>query len=67
MITIEKEEIINKYGKKSAVLIKRREFDKIESYIEDLEDSLELAEAIKNASGFRLWEEFVTEYNNRTK
>jgi hypothetical protein len=62
MIRLKKQRILNEHGRTQSFLINKNEFKKIEDYIEDLEDSLELAEAIQNASGFRLWEEFVEEY-----
>ena len=61
MVKINERKVLGSDGRELAVQLDIKEYRIIEDYIEDLEDSLELAKAIKEAKGFRLWEEFVAE------
>jgi hypothetical protein len=65
MIGITQQKIINQQGRLTGVLLKSADFNKLSEYIEDLEDSLELAQVIKNSEGFILWDDFVKEYRNK--
>ncbi len=61
MIALHEKKVVDENGKEFAIQIDSDEFLKLAEYIEDLEDSLELADAIRNSEGFRLWNEFVRE------
>ncbi len=54
-------------GKKKHVQLSITDFDKIQEEIEDLEDSLELEKAKKNATGFKRWKEFIGQYKKSKK
>lgn len=63
MVKLKEKKLITENGHEVAVQIDVESFRELEEYIEDLEDSILLAEAIKNAKGFHLWEDFVAEVN----
>lgn len=63
MVKLKEKKLITEDGREIAVQIDMESYRELEEYIEDLEDSIILAEAIKNAKGFRLWEDFVAELN----
>jgi len=63
MVKLKEKKLITDDGREVAVQIDMDSFRELEEYIEDLEDSLALAEAIKTAEGFRLWEDFIAELN----
>jgi hypothetical protein len=63
MVKLKEKKLITEDGREIAVQIDMESYRELEEYIEDLEDSIALAEAIKNAKGFRLWEDFVSELN----
>ncbi|MBN2543104.1 hypothetical protein JXI42_09600 [bacterium] len=67
MIKIKSRKILDKDGREVAIQFEFEDYKKIQEYIEDIEDSLELAQAIKEADGFRLWEDFVAEFNSTHK
>ncbi|MBI5323735.1 MAG: hypothetical protein HZB41_00360 [Ignavibacteriae bacterium] len=67
MVKISPQNVIDKKGNISAVLLNKPDYEKLNEYIEDLEDSVELSKAIKNSSGFQLWEDFLKEYNSQIK
>jgi hypothetical protein len=48
-------------GKKKNVVLKVADFERIREEIEDLEDTLELEKARKNATGFKKWNDFIKE------
>jgi len=57
------QKIVNDKGQVTGFLIKKNDFIRIKEYIEDIEDSIELADAIKDSQGFRTWDEFVKQNN----
>jgi hypothetical protein len=65
MVSLTKHKVMNQKGKIEAYLINKKDGDKITEYIEYLEDSLELEKAVKEETGFRLWEDFVSEYRSK--
>ena len=66
MIELKTQKVLGPRGKVKAFLINKNDYLKLEDYIEDLEDSIELADSIKNAYGFILWEDFVNEYKRKS-
>jgi hypothetical protein len=60
---LNQQKIVNEHGKVTGILLKKNDFLRLQEYIENIEDSLELAEAIKSSEGFRLWDEFVKNNN----
>jgi PHD/YefM family antitoxin component YafN of YafNO toxin-antitoxin module len=48
-------------GKKRGVVLKVTDYRRIREELEDLEDSLELEKARRDATGFRKWRDFVRE------
>ncbi len=67
MYQVTSQKLVNESGKLTGMLIKKSEYLKLKDYIENLEDSLELANAIKESEGFRLWDNFVAEYKTNHK
>ncbi|MCI0440096.1 MAG: hypothetical protein L0177_13345 [Chloroflexi bacterium] len=53
--------VVDESGRKRAVVLGIKEYKELLSRIEDLEDALELDEAIKNAEGFRDYREIRKE------
>jgi len=51
--------ITDEKGNKKNVLLRLSDFEKMQEGIEDLEDSLALEKARKNATGFKRWREFI--------
>ena len=52
-------------GRKKSVVLSVADFGKIQDEIEDLEDSLILEKARKNATGFQRWKDFLKEIEVR--
>ena len=48
-------------GRKTNVVLKVTDYERLREEIEDLEDALELEKAKKNSTGFKKWREFVKE------
>ncbi|OGU14174.1 MAG: hypothetical protein A2X61_07100 [Ignavibacteria bacterium GWB2_35_12] len=67
MVNISPQNVVDNNGNVSAVLLNKPDYEKLNEYIEDLEDSVELSKAIKDSTGFQLWEEFLKVYNSRNK
>lgn len=51
--------VTNKDGQKKQVQLSITDFEKIQNEIEDLEDSLDLEKAKKNATSFKIWKDFT--------
>jgi hypothetical protein len=64
-MVLSQQKIINEKGNVTGFLFKKNEYVKLQEYIEDLEDSLELAEAIKTSEGFKIWDKFVKEFQSK--
>ena len=62
MVQFAPQKILNQSGNLTGVLFKKRDYMRLQDYLETLEDSLELAKAIKESEGFTLWNDFVKEY-----
>jgi len=55
MVNITPQNVVDNNGNVSAFLLNKPDYEKLNEYIEYLEDSVELSKAIKNSSGFQLW------------
>jgi hypothetical protein len=53
--------VIDEKGKKKDVVLSVSDFERIQEEIEVLEDALELEKARKNATGFKMWKDFIKE------
>jgi hypothetical protein len=60
---LNQQKIVNEKGKVTGFLIKKNDFLRLQEYLEDMEDSIELSDAIKNSEGFRLWDDFIKNNN----
>lgn len=60
---VNQQKIVNEKGQVTGFLIKKNDFIRLKDYIEDIEDSIQLSEAIKDSKGFRLWDDFVKQNN----
>ncbi len=49
--------VVDDKGRKRAVLLSIKEYQEMIDHIEDLEDALELDDAVKNAEGFKKYSE----------
>lgn len=61
MIKLHEKYITTKKGENLEVVIPLGDFKRLLEYIEDLEDKIELEDAIKNAEGFTPIDDFITE------
>ena len=59
MVKLKEKKLITEDGSEIAVQIGMESFRELEEYIEDLEDSFALAEAMETAEGFRPCDYFV--------
>ena len=60
---INQQKIVNEKGKITGFFIKKNDFLRLQEYLEDIEDSIALSDAIRNSEGFRLWDDFVKSNN----
>lgn len=67
MLNLKKQYVINELGDKIAVQVDIKTFQKLEEYIELLEDRLDLEHAMKEPGEFRNWDDFVEELKNEGK
>jgi PHD/YefM family antitoxin component YafN of YafNO toxin-antitoxin module len=62
MIVLKKiDYLTDENGHKKSVVLKVNDFERIQDEIEDLEDALELEKARKDATGFKMWKDFLKE------
>jgi hypothetical protein len=54
-------------GNKKQVMLSVADFERLEEKVEDLEDSLALEKAKKEATGFKRWKDFVDSLPKRTR
>jgi len=59
--------LVDREGKKSAVVLSLKEFKKLLKALEDLEDALDLKEAIRTAQGFRNYSDIRKELKDEGK
>lgn len=59
--------VTDEKGNKKSVVLKISDFERIQEEIEDLEDALELEKARKNATGFKIWKDFLKEIESKKK
>ncbi len=52
-MAMQRQYVINERGKKTAVVLNMRTFDRMQKRLEDLEDALELKDAVKGEHDFR--------------
>jgi len=65
MIKVHEKKVLDEKGRECAVQISAKEFWEIREYVEDIEDSLELAKAMRTSKGFKLWKDFVAELKSK--
>ena len=53
--------LVDEKGKKTAVLLSMKEYEEMLGRIEDLKDALELDQSVRNAEGFRSYDEIRKE------
>jgi|WetSurMetagenome_2_1015567.scaffolds.fasta_scaffold347108_2 hypothetical protein len=58
--------VTDEKGKKKNVVLKVADFERIREEMEDLEDTLELEKARKNATGFKKWNDFIRKSKRRS-
>ena len=61
MLTIRPRYLVNEKGRKTAAVLSMKEYRALLQRLEDLEDALELDEAVKTATGFREYAEIRAE------
>ncbi len=57
--------LTGKKGHKKSVVLKVTDFERLKEEIEDLQDALELEKARKDATGFKKWNDFIKEAENK--
>ena len=57
--------LTDKQGNKKSVVLKVTDFTRMRENMEDLEDALELEKARKNATGFKTWNDFIKEVEEK--
>lgn len=57
--------IVDEEGKKTAVVLRLKDFKKLLEEIEDYEDRLDLEKAKREAKGFIVLEDFITELKRK--
>lgn len=67
MINIKPKYLINEKGRKTAAVLSMKEFRALIQRLQDLEDALELDEAVDTATGFREYAEIRTELQSEGK
>lgn len=61
MTQLKEKYIVDEEGKKTAVVLNIKEFNKLLEEIEDYKDRLDLEKAQREAKGFTLLEDFIAE------
>ena len=59
--------LIDRSGRKTAVMLDVATYRALMEYVEDLEDALELDEAVRSAKSFRSYDEIRTELKTEGK
>ena len=67
MLSIRPKYLVNEKGRKTAAVLSMKEFRALMQRLQDLEDALELDEAVDTATGFREYAEIRTELQNEGK
>lgn len=67
MLNIRPKYLVNEKGRKTAAVLSMKEYCALMQRLQDLEDALELDEAVDTATGFREYTEIRTELQNEGK
>ena len=67
MLSIRPQYLVNDKGRKTAAVLSIKEFRALMQRLQDLEDALELDEAVETATGVREYAEIRTELQNEGK
>lgn len=67
MRNIKPKYLVNEKGRKTAAVLKMKEYRALMQRLQDLEDALELDEAVETATGFREYAEIRTELQSEGK
>lgn len=65
MTQLKEKYIIDEEGKKTAVVLSLKEYNKLMEELEDFEDRLDLEKAQKGAKGFTLLEDFIKDQTSK--
>lgn len=61
MLSVKPKYLVDEQGKRTAVVLSMRDYRKLLQRLEELEDALDLDEAVEAAKGFREYNEIRTE------
>lgn len=61
MLSVKPKYLVDEQGKRTAVVLSMRDYRKLLQRLEELEDALDLDEAVESAKGFREYNEIRTE------
>jgi len=67
MLNIKPKYLVNETGRKTAAVLSMKEYRALMQRLQDLEDALELDEAVDTATGFREYAEIRAELQNDGK
>jgi len=65
MLNIKPQYLINEKGRKTAAVLSIKDYRSLMQRLEDLEDTLDLDEAVETATGFREYTEIRTELQEK--
>ena len=67
MLNIRPKYLVNEKGRKTAAVLSMKDYRALMQRLQDLEDALELDEAVETATGFREYPEIRTELQSEGK
>ena len=67
MLNINPKYLVNKKGRKTAAVLSMKDYRSLMQRLEDLEDALDLDEAVETATGFREYTEIRAELRKEGK
>lgn len=67
MLNIKPKYLVNEMGRRTAAVLSMKEYRALMQRLQDLEDALELEEAVEKATGFREYAEIRTELQHGGK
>ena len=67
MLDVKPKYLVNERGRKTSVVLSMKDYHRLLQRLEDLEDALELDEAVETATGFRDYSEIRAELQREGK
>ena len=67
MLNVKPKYLVNERGRKTSVVLSMKDYQRLLQRLEDLEDALELDDAVETATGFRDYNEIRAELQREGK